>query len=164
MTEHDNVTTLPAAERTIPVLKDDHEGALLINAISGVVQQDPMERPEWADGLATALLAERHTYYSSRLGQQYADEHKEPEAFNFDDLGWIAVDAEGAELEMSASEEYRMEVIGAALGLDRENDTMAGTTLAEVELTLNRERTDGEVGALEETQREGFERKTGTEG
>lgn len=156
----------PINDRTIPVHKADHEGVLLINAYTGVIQQPLDERPEWSDGLSTALLAERHGFYTQRLGAQYADEHKLPEAFNYADLGWIGLDSEGEPVELDADPEYRMEVLGEVLGLDRENGAFTKTTLAEVELAMDRERTEGEVAAFEGAKEQGFDsvKKDGTNG
>lgn len=164
MTDTTSTNVIPLSERTIPVHKIDSEGVLLINAMTGQVQQPLDERPEWSEGLACALLAERHGWYSKRLGAQYADEHKQPEAFAYEDLGWLGVDEDGEPVELSADEEHRMETIAGALGLDREEGEIRGKTLAEVELSLDRERTEGEVAALEEAQEQGFQevRRDGT--
>ncbi|MBK3400407.1 hypothetical protein [Methylobacterium ajmalii] len=152
-----NVTAAPFASRTIPVHKTDEEGVLFINALSGVVQQPIEDRPEWADGLSCALLAERHGWYASRLGSQYADEHKMPEVFNYADLGWIGVTEEGEAVEIAADDEFRMEVISEVIGADRDEGTITGEGRTEVELSLDRTRTGDEVAALEHAQEQGFE-------
>jgi hypothetical protein len=167
MTDATNSTNVvPLSERTIPVHKQDCEGVLYINAVTGLVQQPIEERPEWADGLACALTAERHGWYSSRLGAQYAAEHRHPEAYAYEDLGWLAINEEGEEFEIEADSEHRMEIIATVAGLDREEGTFTGANLTEVELSLDRTREAGEVAALEKAQEEGFEavRGDGTNG
>lgn len=167
MTNGTNVQ--PISERTIPVHKTDHEGVIHVNAYTGIITTPNDERPEWADGLSTALIVERHGWYSSRLGQQYGDEHKHPAAFNFADLGWIGLDDEGEPVELDADVEFRMEVLAGVAGIDREEGILETGTgrfknLAEVEIAMDRERTGEEIAAMETAQDQGFQevRKDGT--
>ena len=168
MNDNANNHAAPLSERTAIVHKQDAEGALIINALSGMVQQPLDERPEWAEGLTCALLAERHLFYSSRLGPEYAAEHATPSAFAFEDLGWIAIDAEGEPVELEADAEWRMNVIADATGTIRSDDlsdTRQDDTkgeLAHALLDMDTHREVAEVSALEKAQTEGFADKTGT--
>jgi hypothetical protein len=169
MNDNTSNTTAPLSDRTILVHKQDSEGSLIINALSGMVQQTLDERPEWSEGLTCALLAERHLFYSSRLGPEYAAEHSAPTAIAFEDLGWIAVDAEGEPVELEADAEWRMNVIADATGTIRSDDlsrTRQDDTkgeLAHALLDMDAHRTAAEVPALEKAQHEGFAAKTGTD-
>ncbi|GJE18739.1 hypothetical protein [Methylobacterium marchantiae] len=161
-----NVVAHPASERTALVHKTDHEGVLIINALDGRITMPLMDRPEWADGYAVALLSERHGFYATRLGAQYADEHKFPEAFNVADLAWLVVNEDQDLVEIDADSEYRMDVLADAFGMDREAGAITGKDLTEIELSLDRTRTEGEVAALETAQEHGFgsATKDGTNG
>lgn len=163
---HMTDTPTPISQRTILVHKKDAEGALIINALTGHIQQPLDERPEWSEGLTLALLSERHGYYTKRLGSGYTGSMQSPETIAYEDLGWIGVDAEGEPVELDADAEHRMGVIAEVLGITRTDnlsDTGAlGTFVAEVEIAMDRERTPQEVAAFEHAQQEGF--KTGTNG
>lgn len=158
----DNTNQTPAGQRTVLVHKADAEGALIINALSGQIEQDPMERPEWAEGLACGLTGERHKFYTDRLGPYYTDEQKLTDTLAFEDLGWLAVDPEGNPVELEADAEHRMSVVAEVLGMNRPDDLWEptqitrGRILAEVEIGMDRERTEGEVAALERAQEQGF--------
>lgn len=149
------------------VHKSDAEGGLIIDRLTGHVIQPLMERPEWAEGLTLALLAERHGFYTTRLGPLYTAEMKNPEIFEFADLGWIGTTAEGEAVEIEADAEHRMEVIAKVTGVDREtgaHETGKGWNLAaEVEVAMDQHRTDAEAAALLTSQEQAFDRKTGTE-
>lgn len=147
---------------TALVHKKDAEGALIIDALTGHIIQDPMERPDWSEGLSVALLGERLGYYNTRLGHHFTDDMKKPEAYAYEDLGWIGVDGEGDPLEIEADAEHRMSVIAEVLGVNREDGTVTGTVAAEVEIAFDKERTGDEVAALELAQSHGFEQATGT--
>lgn len=138
------------------VHKADAEGMLQIDAFTGQVIPGQHDRPEWADGLVMAQLAERHIFYASRLGEKYADEHKSPEVFAFEDLGWLALDMNtGDELTLDADSEFRMEVMGTVLGIDRETGDIKGV-LAETEIASDQLRSAAELAALEEAQQGRF--------
>lgn len=155
-------------QTTTLVHKKDHEGALTIDTLTGQITTPLMDRPEWAAGLAVADLAERLGFYASRLGDQFAQEHKTPQAIAFEDLGWLTVDEEGEAGAIEADMEFRMTVVAEVLGIDRPNDLSIPTTVAngrvlqEVELSLDRERTPEEIAAFQEAQREEFERTHAT--
>lgn len=122
--EHPNPTTdttLPAFTglhgKPLLVQKEGAEGGLVIGSLSGQITQSIMERPEWSEGLATALIAERHGFYQSRLGHVPS-----PGILNFEDLGWVCVNAEGDEFQIEADAEFRMNVIASATGTVRTDD------------------------------------------
>lgn len=157
------------SKSTIMVHKDNEEGALLIDRATGIINQSNDERPEWSDGLTTALLAERHSFYNERLGPAYTEAMQQPDMLNYADLGWLTVDTEGDAKEIEADAEFRMNVIAAATGIDREEGFdkpglgMEGSG-HEVEIALDKNRTADEQAALEESQRTGFNEATGTHG
>lgn len=138
------------------VHKADAEGMLQIDAFTGQVIPGQHDRPDWADGLVIAQLAERHIFYASRLGEKYADEHKSPEVFAFEDLGWLALDMNtGDEVALNADSEFRMEVMATVLEVDRESGNIKGV-LAETEVSSDNTRSAAELAALEEAQQGRF--------
>lgn len=167
-TETTTTNVTPISERTILVHKKDAEGSLTINALTGHILTEPGERPDWSEGLTLALMAERHGFYSSRLGHHYSDEMKKPDALSYEDLGWIGVDAAGDPIEIEADAEHRMTVISEILGIERTDDLSTptlvskGRVLAEVEIAMDKERTAEEHAAFEHAQEVGF--KDGTNG
>lgn len=105
----------------IAVHKDGEEGAIHIDRLEGRVLTPADDRPEWADGLAAAMLAERVGWYERRLSSQLPEAVRSPDVIAFQDLGWVGVDAEGDEVELEADGEYRMEQLANMLGIDRED-------------------------------------------
>lgn len=103
-----------------PVLvhKKGEEGALAIGSLSGRILTPIMERPDWSEGLAVANLAERHEFYTSRLGR----EQPLGDLIAFEDLGWVAIDASGEQVITEADTEYRMDIIAEATGVNRVDD------------------------------------------
>lgn len=103
-----------------PVLvhKKGEEGALAIGSLSGRIITPIMERPDWSEGLAVADLAERHEFYTSRLGR----EQPLGDLVAFEDLGWVAIDASGDQAILEADTEYRMDIIAEATGVHRVSD------------------------------------------
>ena len=110
--------------RSIPVHKDGHDGTIMIDHMTGQILTPAPSLPIWAEGLVSALVAERRTFYIARLG----DDHGElsPESFNADDLGWLGIDEAGDEVEHDASGEHRMQHLAAILGFDMEEGTIDG--------------------------------------
>lgn len=151
--------------KTILVHKLNEEGSLQIDALTGRILSEHEDRPEWSEGLAVAQLAERHGFYNSRLGPSYTEAMQTPDIMAFEDLSWLGVNAEGDEMELSASDEFRMEAIGTVLGTEREATYTGGeltTSTAgshyEAELSLDTKRTPEEMEAFEKAQQEkGFE-------
>lgn len=151
-------------EPTKIVQRTDHEGVLQINAHTGLIVTPNDERPDWADGLACALLNERNEFYVQRLGAAYTDELRNPEALHYEDLGWVAVDEAGDEVEIEADAEHRMQFIADLIGVDRETGEIKGTVLAETEIAMDRTRSPEELAAFEHSQEAGFQQATGTSG
>lgn len=155
---------------TTMVHKRDAEGVLLIDSLTGRITQPNDERPDWAEGLVQAELAERHQFYSSRLGSAYTPAQAGAEAIAFEDLAWMTVDEEGEIVEggQSADMEFRMEIVAAAVGITRpdqigtEDMQVSGRVLAEYEINLDVERTAEEITAYQDAQREEFERTHAT--
>lgn len=164
-------TTAQKANQVI-VHKEGEEGVIAIDRATGRLLTPLDERPEWTEGLATALVAERLDFYQKRLGdgttfQQIAD----AAAIEYSDLGWIGVNADGDEIELEANPDYRMDLVANGLGVNRETGDITGTVLAEHEVSRdNGTRTGDEMRALETSVETGFgtaqdageKRETGT--
>lgn len=162
----------PLAERTILVHREGEEGAIQINAMTGVILTATDERPPWADGLAAALTAERLGWYTSRLGEVYAKEHFAPEALAFEDLGWLAIDEEGEPVELEADIEHRMNVISEYNSITRFDDLTAHDNapatkgeIASATVDMNHIYTEDEAHALEQATHANIDAatKTGTD-
>ena len=161
---------VPLGQRTHIVHKADAEGALIIDALQGNIVQPIDERPEWSEGLFTALIPERYRFYSTRLGKEYADTMTaSDEPIDFADLGWLGVDADGNPgVELSADPEFRMNVIASHLKLHRPNDLSniphddtkgeLGHALVDMNTIYDAE----DVTAMENAGAEVTEHKTGT--
>lgn len=156
--------TTPTPARTVLVHRKDEEGALIIDAHTGKITQPADEVPAWANGLAVALLAERHGFYTQRLGTGYTDAMKTPDLLAYEDLGWLATGEDGEAVEIEADDEHRREVLAEVLGIDRSADAFDTKSLGEVEIAMDRNRTPEEMAAFEHSQTAGFAEKTGTEG
>lgn len=107
--------------KNIIITKTGEEGAILVDRLEGKVITAADERPEWADGLANAMLAERSGWYEKRLGKQLSAELARPETLTFEDLEWIGIDAEGDEVHLEADQDYRMDKLAEMMGIDRED-------------------------------------------
>lgn len=150
----------------IIIHKADHEGALHIDARTGEILTRMAERPEWADGYAVALLAERTGWYEQRLGENLPERLYRPEILDAADLGWIAFDAEGEEVEIEADTDHRMDILADILNVDR-SDFDQGLrferTLAEAEAThtyATQPTTEATLGEVEGVGFEEHQRKT----
>lgn len=168
-TEQNSANTLGLTGHTALVHRKDHEGMLQIDAFTGQVLPEQHERPEWAEGLIMAMLAERHTFYGSRLGPLYSEDMKSPEALAFEDLTWLGVetredrDNAGDEITIEYDPEHRMEVMSSVVGIaSREaTDTADLDGLVEgakvsVEMAYDNTRTGEEAKALIDATEEGF--------
>lgn len=112
---------------------------------SGRIATEPFEMPDWAtDGIALAKLSERNTFYLNRLGTELAAPLLNSNIINYADLSWVAVDEDGEEVEVPASDEYRMGVLATVLGVDRE------TGMIEAAVTEHYINTAGEAYTAEE--------------
>lgn len=107
---------------TILVHKTDEAGAIIVDRMTGSILTPSNERPDWAEGLAAAMLAERVGWYENRLGKNLPDTLRSPHACNYADLSWVGVDAEGDEVEIEAAAEYRMTTLAAIMELDLDAD------------------------------------------
>lgn len=101
------------------VHKDEHPGTLELSP-SGRVVTEAFDMPEWAGGVVLALLAERTTFYTGRLGADMAEPMLTSNVINFDDLNWVALDDDGLEVEIIADDEYRQSTLAAAIGINRD--------------------------------------------
>ena len=151
------------SEPTLIVHRADHEGVIQVNALTGIIVTPNDERPDWSDGLTCALLNERHEFYTQRLGEAgYTEAMRRPDVLHYEDLGWIAVDEEGHEVEIEAEPEHRMQFIADLIGIDRESGEIKGNVLAETEIAMDRARSPEEMAAFEQSQEQGFDKATGT--
>ena len=105
----------------IAIHKAGLEGAFHIDALDGRVVTPVDERPDWAEGFAVALLGERWGWYEQRLGRNLPDSIRKPEMIDANDLGWIAFDHEGQEVEIEADSDHRMDILAGLLNVDRED-------------------------------------------
>lgn len=163
----------PLSGITRLVHKQGAEGSIMVDAFSGQVLTPADERPEWADGLAMANFAERHKFYTDRLGTQlYTPQHQHPELYAFEDLEWLAIAMEdtqapdgtpieaGGEMMLAADDEFRMEAIAVLIGADRETGEIDGK-VTEVMLADDK-RSDEQMADFRQAQEAGFEQATGT--
>jgi hypothetical protein len=144
--------------KPLTVHKDGAEGVIQVDALTGAIITPAHERPEWSEGLAAALLQERHSFYEPRLGRD-SEAFKSimaADTINVEDLGWIGINAEQEEIEIEAIGEYRSEVVAKCLGINTEEGTL-GDTVAEVEVDTKRHTMSGhERRIFEEAQQTGF--------
>ena len=139
--------------RTYEVLfvhRKDAEGTLMLERGTGIIVTPIMERPEWAEGLAIALLDEHREWYLKRTGK-----YEEPVVFRFMDLGWVGMTEDEGSAEIFADPEVRQERLAHMLGVNRETGDIAGA-LADVEHAFDQERSPEEASAIEDSQAEGF--------
>jgi hypothetical protein len=132
------------AHEALMVHASGQPGAVVLDRLTGVILTPIMDRPDWADGLAVALLEEHRQFYTSRTGR-----YNEPELFELSDLGWVGVNERGEEIEVDAIAEYRMDILATTYGMDREDGDM-GEALAEAEIAMDHHRTPEEEGAMEQ--------------
>lgn len=93
---------------------------------SGRVATEQFNRPEWAGNAVLAVLAERNTFYSTRVGAELAEPLLNTNIINFDDLAWVALDEEGLEVELLADTEFRQNTLAKLVGADRETGDIDG--------------------------------------
>lgn len=161
-----------AAGRTIFVHKKDAPGGIQLDAYTGNITTPPADRPDWCEGLVTALLTERYTFYNSRLGPEYAKQHALPDAIAFEDLGWIVINSESTDIdgedgliELQADAEFRMSVIAAVTGIDRAGELEDIKGESEVLMERTPVYTEEEAHALDTMQKRDLPAaSTGTEG
>lgn len=113
------------------VHKEGEPGVILLD-LAGKIVTEPFDMPDWApEGIAVALLAERQRFYERSLGTVLAAPFLNTNAIAIDDLGWVATDADGAQVEREADAEYRMNLIAEVLEVDRDEGTI-GNAINEV--------------------------------
>lgn len=181
ISEHLEGANIGSTGKTIIVTKQGEEGGIEVDAFTGIVL-NPNENPEWANGLTNALLAERHIFYSSRLGGLYTDEMKQPEAMAYEDLAWVHVTELDAPVlnpetglwdhvelnQLDADHEFRMNVIAEVTGIagdiDLEKGAFGKDAITQA-IALDNERDEAELAAMDEAAITGFEHAlTGTGG
>jgi hypothetical protein len=149
--------------KVINVHKDGEEGIIQVDARTGNIVTDPVDRPDWAAGLAVALLQERITFYEGRLGAASADFEtiKTADTINFEDLSWLGASQDeetaGDATMLQCEPDFRQSVLAKVLNIDLETGDVAGT-LAERELSVqNIGRTQAEINEMEDAVRHGFD-------
>lgn len=150
------------------VHKEGEEGTLMLDATTGKIVTPTDQQPDWAEGLTTGLIQERTSFYEKRFGKKstaFRTMLARTEAIEYSDLGWIGVDASGAEKEIFADPTHRSEVVAKVLNIDTDVDTadasMSAKALAEREVSReNRGRTQSEIEALESSVNQGFTGET----
>ncbi len=140
------------------VHKEGEEGTIQVDRLTGRITTHTNDRPEWALGLANAMLQERLEFYEKRLGNGEAFKSlASADAIEFSDLAWIGVDANQDECELEANLDYRMDLVAKAIGVDRETGDITGTIIAEREIDRdNPVRSQQEREALEQAMNTGF--------
>lgn len=150
----------PKDGKTLTIHKGGEEGTIQIDAMTGQVTTPVDERPDWADQLAAAHLAERIGFYESRVGKLKAGEHLNKDTpIAFQDLTWVGLDDEQTEVEIEADGDFRMSIIGDLLGIDleaAEHDADMGKVLADVSIAHQPQRTDAEIAEMSEADKQGF--------
>ncbi len=147
------------------VHKEGQEGTIQVARDTGKIVTSLDQRPDWAEGLTTALVQERISFYEKRLGSG-SDDCKRivaADAVEFTDLGWLGMHAEGGdELEVFADPVTRSEMVAKCLGINTETGEFTkGNVLAEREVSReNRGRTQSEIEALEDSVKQGFTGET----
>jgi len=146
----------------IAVTNEGHEGAIEIDRLTGQIVTPVDQRPEWAEGHAVALLAERTGYYEKRIGT--LPEHlSSPDNMVYQDLGWLGVDIEGDEVEIEANADYRMNLLGELLGVDT-TDAEATIPGQSIELAHEQAANPSHEQTLQEVEGVGFEQKQAVNG
>ncbi len=142
------------------VHKAGHEGVLLIDTLTGVIAPKQEDKPEWAESLVMAHMAERINWYSQKAGPSFPGYLSE--TYAFEDLMWTQFSGEYDANEepiletLEYDEEFRMDVLAAFAGLDRETGEVTGRVLAEKAIAGDQYRTPEELAALEASQQERF--------
>lgn len=149
--------------KQIIITKGGEEGSILIDHLDGRVLTPADERPQWADGLAAAMLVERTGWYEKRLGAQLSAEQARPDIIAFEDLEWVAIDAEADEVHLEADADFRMETLATIMGIDREDFdgvTNFQKSIASAEATHTYKTQPTEEATLAEAEGKDFEEAT----
>lgn len=164
--------------KTTLITKQGHEGGFEIDSFSGTVL-NPSELPDWAEGLTNGLLAERHIFYTKRLGGLYTDDMKTPETLAFEDVTWLGVveldeptiDAEtGKETFVElhtydADHEFRMSIIAEVTGLSADLDLDEGTIANAITQAIHADnmRSPEELEALDKATNASWDEVSGSQ-
>lgn len=147
------------SEGNFIIHKEDAPGVILLD-LAGRIVTEPFDMPEWApEGISVGLLAERTRFYEQRLGPVLAAPFLNTNAINVEDIGWVAVDEDGQQVELSANEDYRMEVLAAVLEVDRDEGTIAHASTDIMLDTQPAVYTAEELGAQEQAKASAFGRQ-----
>ncbi|KAB2661436.1 hypothetical protein F9K91_24880 [Brucella tritici] len=155
-------------KNAVLIHKDGEEGGFHIDGQTGKVMTSADERPLWAENYAVALLGERTGWFEQRLGQHLPDGIRKPQIMDVRELGWIAFDEEGDEVEVEADTDYRMDVLAKLLDVDRmdfdqERNFKRSVAQAEVDHTYRTQPTDeATLAEVEGLSFQELENKTGT--
>lgn len=171
----ENMETIGLSGKTALVHKHGSEGSLTIDPATGYIITPHDERPDWAEDLTIAQMAERHAFYTNRLADHYTADHQQPEVYAFEDLSWLGArelpetitneDGTTTDQELftvDADEQFRMEQIATVLGVEAEVDEHGNETgeiagaLASIEMAADDSRSAEEVAELEKQQATGF--------
>lgn len=148
---------------TVLVHKENEEGTIQVRVSDGKIITPLDQRPDWAEGLAVALVQDRLSWYERRLGKEssaFKALEASQEAIEFSDLDFLGVDAEQQELEVYHDPATRSEFVAKALGIDTEvydEDKGIQGNLAEREVsreTMGMSAT--EINEMAEAQNKGF--------
>lgn len=167
-----NTTTQQTAPKkpNLIVHHEGFEGAIELDAETGIVQTAIDQRPEWANGLTCGLLHERTAYYFGgtvsdgnggtkevlpRLDRdRFEKDLLGDKPIAFQDLGWLAVTEEGQTVELEADLDFRMQQTADLLGVDRED--AEGLVGYEQEVAADQTRSQADVETLTEMKEAGF--------
>lgn len=116
----------PDTNRVKYIISRSGEPGVIELGPSGRVLTEPFERPDWATGFAAAALYERNNFYQTRLGADRSEAHLGSNLINCDDLEWVAIsddDADmGDEKVVPASTEFRNETLMSILKITDEGE------------------------------------------
>lgn len=152
--------------QTLTVHKEGAEGTLQIDRLTGKILTPLADKPDWAQGLASAIPQERVTFYMQRFGTEGSEIEavKNADAVAMQDLSWVGLDAAQEAVELPADHEHRLQVVAKVLDLD----SATGNKI-ERELDMeNSRRSPEEQAAMEKATQQGFpahqaeQAKTGT--
>jgi hypothetical protein len=189
ITEHLDNGNIGTSGKVIVVTKQGQDGGIQIDAFTGVVL-NANDNPEWAEGLTNALLAERHIFYTGRLGALYTADMKSPETLAYEDLAWVHAQPyeepllaqeevrneegqivqhaiwEHVELQqLDANEEFRMGRIAEITGIEfvTDEDGAVVDVVGDIshEMQIDNERSEEELAAMEQAKNTGFSKVAG---
>jgi hypothetical protein len=104
-------------DAVIFITKNNQEGILTIDKADGRLLTKHEELPEWTEGLVMAMLAERIGYYNNKLGADHelVKAHLSSETVAFEDISWMSRTSGGADEDILADEEVRLQNVQSIL-------------------------------------------------